>query len=148
MKLLTLVALIGAAAVGADAAPLPAPGADRSPAYAPSTPAMVRTAATSDAGQCFKRRDIRNHTVGGPKTLYLDVAGRDVYRIEMRNSCLASAVSSDPLILRNDTGGQSVCKPIDLDITVSAAGPSRCIVSSITRLTPAEVAALPRKMRP
>jgi hypothetical protein len=41
-----------------------------------------------------------------------------------------------------------VCKPIDLDITVAAAGPSKCIVSSIAKLSPAEVAALPKKMRP
>jgi hypothetical protein len=108
----------------------------------------VDAVATVGAGGCFRRSDVRNHTVGGPKTLYLDVAGRDVYRIEMSNACLASAVSSDPLILRNQTGTQSVCKPIDLDITVAAAGPQKCIVSSIAKLSPAQVAALPKKMRP
>lgn len=140
MKLLTLAALIVAGALSGAAGPAgqaatSVPGVD-----------TATTAASADA--CFNRRDVRNHTVGGPKTLYLDVAGRDVYRIEMSNSCLASAVSSDPLIFNNQTGGQSVCKPMDLDITVSAAGPSKCIVSSISKLSPAEVAALPKKMRP
>ena len=140
MKLLTLasfavVSVLSGAAGPAGKAAIAAPGVD--------------TAATAaSAGSCFKRSDVRNHTVGGPKTLYLDVAGRDVYRIEMSNSCLASAVSSDPLIFNNQTGTQSVCKPLDLDITVSAAGPSRCIVSSISKLSPAEIAALPKKMRP
>jgi hypothetical protein len=140
MKLLTLAALIVAGALSGAAGPagqaaISVPGVD-----------TATTAPATDS--CFRRGDVRNHTVGGPKTLYLDVAGRDVYRIEMSNSCLASAVSSDPLILNNQTGGQSVCKPMDLDITVSAAGPSKCIVSSISKLSPAEVAALPKKMRP
>ena len=140
MKLLTLVAVAVAGALSGAAGPagqaaISVPGVD-----------TAATAASTDT--CFKRRDIRNHTVGGPKTLYLDVAGRDVYRIEMSNSCLVSAVSSDPLIFNNQTGSQSVCKPLDLDITVAAAGPSKCIVSSISKLSPAEVAALPKKMRP
>jgi hypothetical protein len=137
--LVTLASLIGVAALSGGAGP-----AGRAAISAPG----VDAAATATADTCFNRRDVRNHTVGGPKTLYLDVAGRDVYRIEMSNSCLAGAMSSDPLIFNNQTGSQSVCKPIDLDITVAAAGPSKCIVSSIAKLSPAEVAALPKKMRP
>lgn len=138
MKLLILASVIGAAALTGAAGPRAGnvQGAD------------TAASAPSSSGQCFMRRDVRNHTVGDSKTLYLDVNGRQVWKVQMSNSCLASAVSSDPLIFRNDTGGQSVCKPIDLDITVSAGGPSRCIVSSISRLTNAEIAALPKKMRP
>ena len=136
MKLLVLASVVGATALTGAAAPS-ATSVEGSDA-----------AASAKAGQCFMRRDVRNHTVGDSKTLYLDVNGRQVWKVQMSNSCLASAVSSDPLIFRNDTGGQSVCKPIDLDITVSAGGPSRCIVSSISRLTNAEIAALPKKMRP
>jgi hypothetical protein len=140
MKLLTLAAVTIAGALSGAAGPA---------GQAATAPPGVDTAATAASpAACFKRRDVRNHTVGGPKTLYLDVAGRDVYKIEMSNSCLASAVSSDPLIFNNQTGSQSVCKPLDLDITVSAAGPSKCIVSSISKLSSAEVAALPKKMRP
>jgi hypothetical protein len=139
MKLITLACLITAGALSGAAGP-----AGKAAISAPG----VDAAATAVADTCFRRSDIHNHTVGGPKTLYLDVAGRSVYRIEMSNACLASAVSSDPLIFRNDTGAQSVCKPIDLDITVSAGGPSKCIVSSISKLSPAEIAALPKKMRP
>ena len=136
--LITLASLIGVAAFSGGAGP--------AGKAAISAPGVDATATATDT--CFYRRDIRNHTVGGPKTLYLDVAGRGVYRIEMSNSCLAGAVSSDPLIFRNQPGTQSVCKPIDLDITVAAAGPSKCIVSSIARLSPEEVAALPRRQRP
>ncbi len=136
MKLLILASVIGAAALTGAAGPRAA------------SVQGVDTAASAGSGQCFKRSDIRNHTVGGPKTLYLDVSGREVWKVEMSNSCLASAVSSDPIILRNDAGGQTVCRPIDLDIAIATLGESRCIVSGISRLTDAEVAALPKKMRP
>jgi hypothetical protein len=140
MKLLTLAAFVVVGALSGAAGP-----AGQSAAAAPGVDTAAR-APTTDT--CFKRRDVHNHTVGGPKTLYLDVSGSGVYRIEMSNSCLAAATSSDPLIFNNQTGAQSVCKPMDLDITVAAAGPSKCIVSSISKLSPAEVAALPKKMRP
>jgi hypothetical protein len=139
MKLVTLACLVAVGALSGAAGPagqaaIKAPGVD--------------AAATASVDQCFKRRDVRNHTVGDSKTLYLDVAGRDVYRIEMSNGCLSGAVSSDPLVFNNYNGTQSVCRPIDLDITVTGPGPSKCIVSKIVRLTPNEVAALPKKMRP
>jgi hypothetical protein len=140
MKLLTLAALAVAGAMSGAAGP--------AGQAATSVPGVDTATTAPSTDVCFKRRDIHNHTVGGPKTLYLDVSGSGVYRIEMSNSCLMSATSSDPLVFNNQTGTQSVCKPLDLDITVSAAGPSRCIVSSISKLSPAEVAALPKKMRP
>ena len=140
MKLLTLAALAVAGAMSGAAGP--------AGQAATSVPGVDTATTAPSTDTCFKRRDIHNHTVGGPKTLYLDVSGSGVYRIEMSNSCLMSATSSDPLVFNNQTGTQSVCKPLDLDITVSAAGPSRCIVSSISKLSPAEVAALPKKMRP
>ena len=139
MKLFTLAAFAAAGALSGAAGP-----AGQAATSVPGVDTVAKVASVS----CFRRSDVRNHTVGGPKTLYLDVAGRDVYRIDMSNPCLASAVSSDPLVFRNVSGGQTVCSPLDLDITVAAAGPSKCIVSSITRLTPTEIAALPKKMRP
>lgn len=84
----------------------------------------------------------------GAHTLYIDVAGRDVWKIQMSNACLAAASSYDPLILTDRTGSMSVCKPIDLDLAIKSGGVSHCIVSNLSKLTPAQVAALPRKLRP
>jgi hypothetical protein len=98
---------------------------------------------------CFYTRDIRNHTVGDDHTLYLNVEGRMVYRVEMGGGCLAGATSSDPIIMQNPPGSNNVCKPIDLDIGVSMGGfVNHCIVKDIVPLSPAEVAALPPKLRP
>jgi hypothetical protein len=63
----------------------------------------------------------------------------------MSNNCLAAATSSDPIILRDRAGMGQICRPLDLDVGVRG---TRCIVKNLTKLTPAEVAALPKKLRP
>jgi hypothetical protein len=52
--------------------------------------------------------------------------------------------------LRLDTHGfSSVCDARDMDLIVpSPIGPQRCPVQSMRRLTPDEIAALPRGQRP
>lgn len=94
---------------------------------------------------CFWTRDLRNHTVGGDHTLYFNVSGRDVYRITTSDNCLSGMSSSDAIVLRDRTNSGQICNKLDLDL--SARG-SRCIVSDMTKLTPAEAAALPRRIKP
>ena len=106
---------------------------------------LALPAQAADDGGCFWTRDMRNHTVGDDHTLYLDVNGRSVWRAEMTNNCLAGAVSSDPIVLRDRGGMGRICKKIDLDVGVHG---TRCIVGSLTKLTPEEAAALPKKVRP
>ncbi|THD82589.1 MAG: hypothetical protein E7812_01725 [Phenylobacterium sp.] len=112
--------------------------------------ALSVTAFSAQAADCFRTGQIRNHTIVDRSTALINVDGRDVYRIGVSGSCFAGATSSDPLVIRNPPGSTTVCKPIDLDLGVKVAGgpTNRCIVNSITKLTPAEVAALPRKLRP
>lgn len=144
MKPLTLTTtLCAAVALAACAEYDPPETLALAPAYA------VDAAATVPAGACFMTRDIQNHTIGDDRTLYINVMGRDVYRVEMSNSCLGGYASSDPLVIRNLNSSMSVCRPIDLDVGITSHGmPSHCIVSSITHLAPAQVAALPDKLRP
>jgi hypothetical protein len=67
----------------------------------------------------------------------------------MRGRCLTASSSSDPIITRQRSGTDLVCRPIDLDISISRSGfESACIVQSITKLTATQVAALPPKLRP
>jgi hypothetical protein len=63
----------------------------------------------------------------------------------MSNSCLAGAVSSDPIILRDRVGTGRICNRLDLDVSARS---NRCIVQSLTKLTPAEAAALPKRVKP
>jgi hypothetical protein len=127
MKRLVLAGLAGlaaAAALGAASGAAAQPGAKQS---------------------CFWTRDLRNHTVGDDHTLYFNVGGRDVYRITTSDNCLSGMSSSDAIVLRDRTNSGQICNKLDLDL--SARG-SRCIVSDMTKLTPAEAAALPRRIKP
>lgn len=100
------------------------------------------------SGQCIRSHDIRNHTIADDRTLLVDV-NNQTYRVTMSGACLAGAVSSDPIVTRQPPGQSLICKPIDLDISISRGGfTTPCIVESIVKLTPAEVAALPKRLKP
>jgi len=94
---------------------------------------------------CFRTSDMRNHTIGDNKTMYFDVGGRSVYRAQMSNGCFAGASSSDPIVLQDRVGSGRICSAMELDVSSNG---NRCIVSSLAKLTPEEVAALPKKMKP
>ena len=101
------------------------------------------------AGQCFRSHDIKNHTFADRNTLLIDAGDKFTYRVTMAGGCLSGAFPSDPIITRSPPGSAIICKPIDMDIGVSRNGfESRCIVESIVRMTPEEVAALPKKLKP
>ncbi len=104
----------------------------------------------ADNSACFRLSQMQGHTVADSHTLYVGVSGRhDVYRIGMSGACLAAKTDSDPLITRDLGGSDLVCKPIDLDLAVGGmGGVSHCIVSDIQKLSPAQVAALPKKLKP
>jgi hypothetical protein len=150
LALTALFGVAGALAACTDYPPPPPPG----PPVAVAVPVPVPVPAAAPMGSgCFRTHDITNHTIGDDHTLYISVNSRDVYRLEMSGACLAGALSSDPLIMREPPGTPYVCRPIDLDISISRGGlqngiPTPCIVSSMVQLAPAEVAALPARLRP
>jgi hypothetical protein len=94
--------------------------------------------------RCILTRDLRNHTIADDHTLYFDVGGRAIYRVEA-NGCFAGATSTDPIVLRDRASTGRICNKMDLDISVRGAS---CIVTSMTKLTPEEAAALPRRVHP
>lgn len=143
---LAIVALAASAAALSTVAMSGAAFAAKPPALTtPPPPAGTGLA----SGQCFRSADIRNHTIADKNTLLIDVRGKDTYRITMNGACLAGALSSDPIITRQPPGSSIICKPIDLDIAISRSGfPSHCIVESIVKLSPQEVASLPKKLKP
>jgi hypothetical protein len=104
----------------------------------------------ADNSACFRMSQMQGHTVGDASTLYVGLSGRrDVYKITMSGACLAAKTSSDPLITRQSGASDLICKPIDLDLAVGGSGGiSHCIVSGVQKLSPAEFAALPKKLRP
>ncbi len=128
MKRLVLVSLAGLASA---AAPLVMAGA------------AAAKPASEDA--CFLTRDLRGHTIGTDgHTLYFDVNGTAVYQVTTSNPCLAGVTGSDILVLK-DRGLGKICIPLDLEIRARG---NQCLISKLTRLSPAEAAALPKRLQP
>ncbi len=114
---------------------------------APAQP--VAPAAPGASRDCFRMSQLRGHKRVDAKTLNIEAGDGSIYRWEMSGSCLAGSSSSDPLVMSPSGGSDLICRPIDLDLKVKH-GPilSPCIIKSFTKLTPAEVAALPPKLKP
>lgn len=138
MKLATLTLAVGVAAVGtlalaaSSASPLGPP-----PASGTGLP----------QGQCLILRDAGPHRVVDQNTLLVGAVGknRGVYRLTMTNGCLRSAISSDPVSLSQVSHGGVICAPKDVVLTARSG---LCAVDSVARLSEAEVAALPRGLKP
>jgi hypothetical protein len=119
-------------------------------ALAASTPPPLGPPPPSGAGlpqgQCILTHEMGNHTVVDRNTLLIGGFGRSrgVYRVTMKNGCLRSAVSADPIVIRQIGGGR-LCDPKSIEVHARSGF---CSIDSIVKLTPEEVAALPRRMRP
>ena len=115
----------------------------------PLTTAAPASGTGLPSGQCIRSHDIRNHSIADDKTLLIRVGNKDVYRVTMAGSCLAGAIPSDPIVTRQPPGSPIICKPIDMDVAIARNGFStQCIVDSIVKMKPEEVAALPRRFKP
>ncbi|MBS0362923.1 MAG: hypothetical protein JSR98_16215 [Proteobacteria bacterium] len=95
--------------------------------------------------QCILTRLLQGHTVGTDgHTLYFGANGTDVYQVTTGGPCLAHATASDSIVLR-DFGQGKICKPLDLELTVRG---TRCVVDKLTKLTPEQISALPKRLQP
>ncbi len=114
-----------------------------------ATPALADPAAPRPARACFSLSDWDGWSAPNKDTLYLKVRNRDVYRVDLSHGTnqLTSPGVHLVSIIR---GSDQVCHPIDLDLRVSDGfGFAMPIMAkTITRLTPEEIAALPKKDRP
>jgi hypothetical protein len=110
--------------------------------------ASFGTSAMADAplagDDCVLIKDIRNHTVVDQNTMLMEVYGKGVYRVTTAQACFRSAVSADSIAF-NTRGREKVCKASQLGLTARSG---YCGAQSMVRLTPEEVAALPRKLKP
>ncbi len=84
-----------------------------------------------------------------PKVIYLGVNMHDVYRLDL------AAESShlqwpDAHLISEVRGSSSICTALDLQLSVSDTGGFRepLFPTKLTKLTPEEVAAIPKKFRP
>lgn len=109
-------------------------------------PAKAKSA-LSTRTDCFFNRQVRNFTTANDdKTIYVR-AGKDSYRLETFGRCVDLSNALEIGFDSHPTS--SICSAQDVTLLVhSSMGPQRCAVRSLEKLTPEQVAALPKGDRP
>ena len=85
------------------------------------------------------------------RAIIVRVGVNKFYRLGFSNAC-PQLKYADAHLITQVRGSNMYCSPLDFDLRVSESGPGAipvpCIVSSMTLLSPAEAAALPRNLKP
>jgi hypothetical protein len=121
----SLTAIVGAASLGA-------------------SPAAQAQPASDPARQCFYTHNIDGYNAVDNRTLLVRVSGRNIYRVKLMNAC-PGLTFRHTMVLKTASGGGSVCGAIDLTLGFTDHGISEsCPVHDIHKLSPDEVAAIPK----
>jgi len=116
-------------------------------AAAADTPDAKAPPAKPARNQCFWTRNVTGFAAADEHTLNVRVNVKDVYQFEMFGHC--PDIDWNQSIALVSRGGSSICDGMDAEIiTHSPLGPQRCQVRSVKKLTPEEIAALPKRGRP
>ncbi|HZZ89083.1 MAG TPA: hypothetical protein VFE13_12205 [Caulobacteraceae bacterium] len=102
------------------------------------------------AGNCFLSRDWEGWKSPDPNTIILRVGVRQYYRVDL--SAGSNQLDAPAMHLVNKVRGSDwICGPLDLQLELADdhdAFREPLIVKAITRLTPEQVAQIPRKYLP
>jgi hypothetical protein len=116
---------------------------------------LAATGAAADQGAapgkaCFLTRDWQGWSAPGDgDALYLRVRSNDIYRVDLTPGTHVRR-SGDRFLVVKVRGSSWICSAVDLDLSLSDIHGFRepLIARSLRKLTPQEVAAIPRKERP
>lgn len=126
----------------------PALAGARAGSIDPPTPGAARSQA-GERAPCFFLRDWKGHwtTAKDARTIYISVSRR-VYRLDL--AAPYPLLKSPWAVLIYRDSSSTICGPADFRLVVSdqIGVKEAVIVHEVTRLTPAEVAALPKSLRP
>jgi len=97
---------------------------------------------------CFPASNVSGFRASDDKTVYLRVGVKDVYRLDLMSAC-PNVDWNERIALFSRGGSSFICTGLDVDVISSTPiGRQRCPVQTLTKLTPQEVAALPKKSLP
>jgi len=120
-----------------------------------SASAAVPAAAAPQGGgagrSCFWSRNISSWTEAGDRTVNFRVGVNDFYQLQLVNDC-PDLRFAEAIGLETRGGSNFICSGLDVNVivprSVTHTIPQRCMGSSIRKLSPEEVAALPPKQKP
>ncbi len=117
-------------------------------ASAQAAPDNASSAPAKDNGKsCFYARSISSWAPQDDITVNLRVNVRDYYQLKLLGPC--PNVDWDEGISIEHRGTDWICSGLDATVIARGpAGPDRCPAVSVRKLSPAEVAALPKKAVP
>ena len=123
-------------------AALLAGGAAEAPATSPAAKPPAK------GHECFYTRNVTNFAAIDENTLYVRVGVRDVWRFEMFARCPDIDWNEHLTLVSRPSSW--ICDGMDAEVITRSPGigRQRCVVRSVRKLTPEEVAALPRRARP
>jgi hypothetical protein len=116
-------------------------------------PATAQPTAAHPRSNCFRLSQVQSTRSGGEQTIYVRANVNEFYRIDLAHRCVSLADPTSHLVLTPTPGQDVICGPLDLDLKVSDSGRAfraleSCFIKSITRLTPEEAAAIPKRSKP
>jgi len=107
------------------------------------------SASPNRARNCFYLSQWEGWRSPNPDVIYLRVRINDIYRIDLSHG---TSLLQDPFahLVNREHGDDSVCDPIDLNLSVSDGSGLRepLFPKAITKLTPQQIAAIPPKDLP
>ena len=118
-------------------------------AFTASAAVAAPDKAPSRPQSCFFITQWQGWKSPSPNVLYLGVNLHDIYRVDLSGGS-TGLQWPDAHLVSISRGGDSVCSALDLDLSVSDGHGFRqhLFATGITKLTPEEVAAIPKKDRP
>jgi hypothetical protein len=104
--------------------------------------------AKTSNNQCFYTRNINGFQAPDDRTVYIRVGVRDIYRLSLMVGCTGLTFRQG-IGLESTPGDPWICSPIQATVVYRDTGiRNRCPVSDIHKLTPDEIAALPKRDLP
>jgi hypothetical protein len=108
------------------------------------------TANASESHPCFFISQWEGWKADGPNVLYLKVNMHDIYRVDLSAGSQELTWPGSYHLVSRVEGSSSICTALDLQLAVSDGHGfyQPLIARSIVKLTPDEIAHLPRKVLP
>lgn len=114
-----------------------------------SAAAVQATQSKTPSTPCFFITQWQGWKSPSPDVIYLGVNMHDIYRVDL--SVGSSQLQwPDMHLVSVNRGSSSICSALDLDLKIADTNgfSSPLIAKRLTKLTPEEAAAVPRKFRP
>jgi hypothetical protein len=117
-------------------------------AAAGSAAAADKPSGPPKTNQCFWTRMADGFAAADEHTLNVRVGVRDVYQFEMFGPC--QGIDWANRIALVSRPGDQICTGMDAEVISHSPGigRQRCMVRSVKKLTPEEIAALPKRAKP